>query len=308
MRLNSAKSSLLTIPNLIKTMRKFLALALVTLAAACIWTACSAELESSVENPADEMAALHGTDRPTASPAVAIAPQQPVTSEPVVYGQQTGEPLQGYLAYPAGDNQERPGLIVIHEWWGLNSNIQKMTERLAGEGYTALAIDLYGGDVAQTPAAARSLVQSVARDRARAEDNILQAFSYLETEQGADAIGSIGWCFGGGWSLNTALLLPDVLDAAIIYYGRLQTDAAQLAPLQMPILGIFGALDSNPSVERVQEFEAALQDLGKSVEIHIYEGADHAFANPSGRNYNPTAAAAAWNETVEFLQRTLSPS
>ncbi|MEO0534828.1 MAG: dienelactone hydrolase family protein [Cyanobacteria bacterium P01_A01_bin.123] len=292
-------------------MRKFLILAISVLLATLVWTACG-QNPSATSNDApasatqgDEILAQHSDDRPIASPAVAIAPSQPVDSEAVTYGEQDGVPLQGYLARPQGASGDLPGLIVIHEWWGLNDNIEKMTERLAGEGYTALAVDLYGGEVAEAPDAARSLVQGVSADAAKAEDNLLQAFSYLEMEQGAEAIGSIGWCFGGGWSLNTALLLPDELDAAVIYYGRLETDPAQLEALQMPILGIFGALDSNPSVESVREFEAALQALGKPIEVHIYEGANHAFANPSGQNYNEEAAEAAWAETVDFLGQNL---
>lgn len=294
------------------TMGKFLALVLLIVLATVGWTACGqqAPLSSNGAEPTSaqdaEVAALHQDDQPVASPAAAIAPSQPVTSERVVYGEQAGTSLDGYLARPEAATAPLPGLIVIHEWWGLNDNIERMTDRLAAEGYTALAVDLYGGEVAQDPQAARSLVRSVGGDRAAAEDNLVQAFRYLETTQAADRIGSIGWCFGGGWSLNTALLLPDELDAAVIYYGRLQTDPAVLAPLQMPILGIFGALDTAPPPADVREFEAALQELGKSVEVHIYDGANHAFANPSGRNYNAAAAAAAWEETVDFLQTTLA--
>lgn len=290
-------------------MRKFIGLALAALIAATAWTACSqnpsAKGDAAANNQADEIAALHADDRPVPSAAVGIAPSQPVIGESVVYGEQPGTALQGYLARPQEFSDNLPGLIVIHEWWGLNDNIQKMTERLAGEGYVALAVDLYGGEVADDPQQARSLVESVSGDRPSAEDNLVQAFRYLESVQSAPTIGSIGWCFGGGWSLNTALLLPEELDAAVIYYGRLQTEPETLAPLQMPILGVFGALDSNPSVESVQAFEAALKALDKPVEIHIYEGADHAFANPSGRNYNPEAAEAAWRETTDFLGQAL---
>lgn len=223
----------------------------------------------------------------------------------VIYGEQQGSPLQGYLARPESSEEKLPGLIVIHEWWSLNDNIQKMIARLAGEGYAALAIDLYNGEVAEDPQGARSLVGTVSGNRAQAEDNLMQALRYLESEQGASKIGSMGWCLGGGWSLNTALLLPSELDAAVIYYGRLETDPQQLAPLEMPILGIFGGQDQNPSVESVREFEAALQGLDKAVEIHVYEGADQAFANPSGRNYKAATTEAAWTETIDFLRQTL---
>ena len=102
------------------------------------------------------------------------------------------------------------------------------------------------------------------------------------------------------------MLFPNQLDAAVIYYGgQLVTDANRLSPLEMPILGLFGALDSNPSVETVKQFESALKSVGKSPEIYIYDGANHAFANPSGSRYNPEAAEAAWTRTTAFLERYL---
>ncbi len=247
----------------------------------------------------------HQGDSPIPTAALAQAPRLPVTSEPVTYGEIAGTPLTGYLARPADATQPLPNLIVIHEWWGLNDNIEMMTQRLAGEGYAALAVDLYEGQAAATPEEARGLVQTASQNPQRLEDNLRQAYAYLNDQQ-APKIGSIGWCFGGSWSLNTALLLPDQLDAAVIYYGgQLVTDANRLKALEMPILGIFGSLDDNPSVATVQQFEAALKSVGKSPEIYIYEGADHAFANPSGNRYNPEAAADAWQRTTNFLERHL---
>jgi carboxymethylenebutenolidase len=248
----------------------------------------------------------HHNDLPTATLAVAEAPRVPVTTERISYGAVSGQAITGYLARPANATTALPGLIVIHEWWGLNDNIQMMTQRLAGEGYLALAVDLYGEQVAQTPEQARSLVQTAMQSRQNLESNLTQAYQYLKTQQQATKVASIGWCFGGSWSLNTALLLPGELTATVIYYGgELVTDANRLKPLEMPILGIFGALDQNPSVAKVREFEAALKSIGKSPEIYIYEGADHAFANASGTRYNPKAAADAWNKTSAFLARYL---
>ena len=116
---------------------------------------------------------------------------------------------------------------------------------------------------------------------------------------------SIGWCFGGAWSLNTALAMPDTLDAAVIYYGHLVTDPERLETLQMPILGLFGAEDQGIPLDSVEAFSSALETLGKDATIVVYPGADHAFANPSGHNYQPEAAEAAWRETVSFLGRVL---
>lgn len=251
------------------------------------------------------MAAMHQGDRPKPTP-MAQAPDAPVVGQAVTYGSLNGESLTGYLALPDGVSGSIPGIIVIHEWWGLNDNIRTMTERLAGEGYAALAVDLYGGSVANTPDEARSLVESALENSNRLNQNLLAAHDYLVNEQRAPRTGSIGWCFGGTWSLNTALLLPESLDAAVIYYGGgIITDSEALQTLQMPIQGHFGTLDDNPSPETARTFESVLDRLGKEAEIYLYEGADHAFANPSGTRYNAEAAEMSWERTVEFLQRHL---
>lgn len=253
-----------------------------------------------------QMMRSHQGDSPIPTGAIAQAPTVPVTTEQVTYATIDGKPVMGYLARPANASAGLPALIVIHEWWGLNDNIEMMTQRLAGEGYTALAVDLYNGERADTPEQARALTQAVAQNPQQAEANLQQAYQYLETEQQAPKIASIGWCFGGSWSLNSALLFPTQLDAAVIYYGgQLVTDTERLSALEMPILGIFGALDQNPPVETVKQFESALKSVGKAPEIYIYEGANHAFANPSGTRYNPEAAEDAWNKTVAFLAQHL---
>ena len=259
----------------------------------------------SAPNLSDRMEQEHRGETPTATEAALLEPAMPVTAEAVTYATVAGEPITGYLAQPEGAEAGLPAIIAIHEWWGLNDNIRAMTERLAGEGYTVLAVDLYNSQVADTSAAARQLMQAVMNDPEPAEANLQQAFDYLVTEQAASAIGSIGWCFGGGWSLQTGLLLPQQLDALAIYYGRLVTEPEQLEPLQMPIIGFFGAEDQAIPVEQVREFEAALESLDKPAEIYIYEEAGHAFANPSGERYAPEAAADAWAKTTEFFAQYL---
>jgi len=253
----------------------------------------------------DRMAEEHADDAPVSNEASETEPASEVVSEEVVYATVDGSEATGYLARPAGAEGPLPGLIVIHEWWGLNDNIRTMTDRLAGEGYVALAVDLYGGQTAADPDGAQSLMQAAMQNVPAAEENLRQAFAYLEGEAQATRIGTIGWCFGGGWSLNTALLLPDQVDATVIYYGRLTDDRDRLATLQMPILGLFGAEDQGITVESVEAFEEALQALDKDAEIHIYAGANHAFANPSGTSYQPEAAEDAWNRTVAFLAEHL---
>ncbi|MDR8392964.1 dienelactone hydrolase family protein [Aliifodinibius sp. S!AR15-10] len=251
----------------------------------------------------DRMAEEHDGDVPVENAASEISLSSAVTGEEVTYATVNGEDITGYLTKPEGMDQNRPGLIVIHEWWGLNDNIRMMTDKLAGEGYTALAVDLYNGRVAETPENAGKYAGSVNSEEAI--DNLKQAYNYLAEQQGAANIGTIGWCFGGGWSLQTALALPQQVDATVIYYGRLIIENEQLKKLQMPILGIFGAEDSGIPPEQVKKFEAALNEVGVTNSIHIYDGAGHAFANPSGNRYQKEAAGDAWTKTTAFFEKHL---
>jgi carboxymethylenebutenolidase len=253
----------------------------------------------------EKMAQEHQHDKPVATAAATTAPAQEVTGQDVVYATVAGKPVKGFLAKPKNAKGPLPGIVVIHEWWGLNDNIRQMAKRLAGEGYAALAVDLYGGQVADTPDKAMELMKGVLANTAPGSENVRQAYSYLETQEKAPKIGVIGWCFGGGWSLQTALLLPDKIDATVIYYGHLETDKAKLGLLKMPVLGFFGGKDQSIPPASVHEFEKALKDLGKSVEVHIYDDASHAFANPSGGAYNEAAAKDSWQRTVAFLAKNL---
>lgn len=252
---------------------------------------------------AERMAEEHKDDSPVASPAAGGESAAEVETERVSYAEVGGAEVVGYLARPAG-TAAAPGVIVIQEWWGLNENIESMARQLAGEGYLALAVDLYGGEVASDRTQARALMQAAMADTEALEDNLRQAHAYL-TAQGAPRVGSIGWCFGGGWSLETALALPGELDAAVIYYGRVVTDRERLARLTTPILGHFGSEDQGIPIAGVREFERLLGELGKDARIHVYEGADHAFANPSGTRYQAEAAEQAWQRTLAFFDLRL---
>ena len=251
---------------------------------------------------------VHNGDYPSATAIAQVEPQVPVVTESVEYVVIDGQEVNGYYAYPQDATEPLPGILAIHEWWGLNENIEAMARRLAGEGYQVLAVDLYNGETADTPEAAQQLVQEVANNPFAAEANVSSAYSFLATEKQAPQIGSIGWCFGGSWSLETALLFPKELDAAVIYYGGQIGEATteELSTLEMPILGIFGAEDSSIPSQTVSEFESTLNELGKEAEIIVYENAGHAFANPSGQNYVPEAAERAWEQTQEFLNEYLA--
>ena len=252
----------------------------------------------------ERMEVEHATDSPVASPAAQVEPDGEVISRDVTYAGIEGIDVMGYLAKPA-TGEATAGILVIHEWWGLNDNIRSMARQLAGEGFVALAVDLYEGEVAETREDASRLARGSRDNPGRGQQNLQQAWQFLKEEQGLDKIGVIGWCFGGGWSLQTALMLGEGIDAAVIYYGRVITDRDTLESMASPVLGIFGAEDDGIPVATVREFQTTLDLLGKAASIHIYEGADHAFANPSGTRYNEDAAKDAWSKTLTFFGQTL---
>ena len=286
---------------------------LFTLIAGALLVACgqSEESQPSAEpEPAasvEATAAAHSHDTPAPTPLVEEAPAVPVLEQDLAYGEARSRNLVGFLAMPGDAAEPLPGVLVIHEWWGLNDNIKAMTRRLAGEGYVALAVDLYGGTVADTPEQAQELMAALLAEPDAARANLRQAYEYLEKYAFSPAIGSIGWCLGGGWSLQAALMLPDDLDAMVMYYGQVVTDSALLQSLNMPLLGVFAELDQSIPVRDVQRFRTALNELGKDAEVLIYAGVDHAFANPSGGNYNAQKADEAWATTLAFLNDNLKP-
>ena len=283
-------------PNKMKSPFSLLLLSLLILSAA----GCKKDAASEAER----MSELHAGDSPVAT-GMAQEPATDVVTRTVAYGTIDGTELNGYLAEPAENADSLPGVIMIHEWWGLNDNIRTMARRLAGEGYRVLAVDLYDGRVGETPEQAREIMGQALENPTRMETNLVAAYTYLDENLGAPKTGVIGWCFGGGESLAAALRLPNRIDATVIYYGRLVEDREKLATLQMPILGFFGAEDGGIPVEAVHKFQQTLEDLGKSVDITVYEGAGHAFANPSGQNYVEDAANDSWRKTLRFFATNL---
>ena len=253
----------------------------------------------------DRTAEAHAHDTPVATPAATTPPVADVTGETVSYGTVGGVLVDGYLVRPKQARGRLPGLIVIHEWWGLNDNVRAEAARLAAEGYVVLAVDLYGGKLATEPPAAMKLSQELTANPGPAEENLRAAYKYLDEVEKVPRIGTIGWCLGGRWSLRAAVILPDQIDATVIYYGTVKATDPELAKLRMPILGLFGSKDRVVPVATVVAFEANLKRLGKNADIHIYEGAEHAFANPSGTAYDPQAAEDAWRLTTAFLKEYL---
>lgn len=223
------------------------------------------------------------------------------TSKTVTY-KSGDDTVPGVLYMPEGKGPF-PAIIVIHEWWGLNDWVKEQADRLAGEGYVALAVDLYRGKVATTPDEAHELMRGVPEDRAGRD--LHAAFEFLNAQPNVkkDRIGSIGWCMGGGYSLDVALAEP-ALAATVINYGHLASDS--LGKINASILGIFGAQDHGIPVEDVRKFEQGLKQAGKKVEIVIYPDAGHGFQNPNNKTgYRADDTADARKHIDEFLAGTL---
>jgi len=224
----------------------------------------------------------------------------------------------GYLVFPSklnannseiNSNMKLPGVVMIHENKGLNENIKNMANLLAKNGYVVLAVDLFKGEVTTDRNRSSELTQQIRDNQDIATSNLKSAVKYLSSlpNVNPEKIVSLGWCFGGGQSLQLALNSQDhPLAATIIYYGRLVTDNATLASIKWPVLGIFGDQDMSIQVDTVKAFESALKSNGTPNEIYIYKGVDHAFANPSGDNYAPKETQDAWQKTLSFLKKYTS--
>lgn len=212
-----------------------------------------------------------------------------------------GEAVGAALALPSAERA--PAVLLIHEWWGLNDQIRAVAAELANLGYVALAVDLYGGKVATDPDGARALMGRV--DAGHATRTLTAWIAWLRGHaRVAGGIGTVGWCFGGGWSLKASLAAP--VDATVIYYGNVAVDADALAALAGPVLGHFATRDGWIDAAMVAGFEQAMANAGKadSLTVHWYD-ADHAFANPTSARYEADDAALAWTRTQAFFDRHL---
>jgi len=211
----------------------------------------------------------------------------------------------------AAAGKRLPAVIMIHEYWGLNDNIKNMARTLAKQaGYVVLAVDLFEGQSTKDPNQARQLMKSVIDNPQGAISNLQAAVKYVSSLPfvNSSKIASIGWCFGGGQSLQLALhSVQHPLAATVLYYGTpLVTDKRELSKIKWPVLGIFGDHDLANPLPLINTFKAALDNDSITNEIIIYKGLGHAFANPSGANYAPQQTADAWQKTLKFLSKYLS--
>ena len=190
-------------------------------------------------------------------------------------------------------------LFVFHEWWGLNDYIRREAEQFAEElgNVNVMAIDLYDGQLTTNAEEAGKIMQSVQQERA--ESIIIGAQQFIRTNA---VVQTIGWCFGGAWSLQAAILLDDKVKGCVMYYGMPEKDEAKLKDFDAPVLGIFATNDGWINKEVVTTFEKQMRGLNKSISIHWFN-ADHAFANPSNPKFDKSASAEARKLSLDFLKR-----
>ena len=213
---------------------------------------------------------------------------------------------QGILYLPNGAGPH-PALIVIHEWWGLNDWIKQEAAGFASKGYVALAVDLYRGQVADTPELAHELSRGLPQDQGVRD--LTSALAWLSARKDVDAkrIGAVGWCMGGGYAIQLAVAAP-ALKAVAVNYGALPTDRSALQQIHAAVLGNFGGQDHGITPDSVHAFEAAMQSLDKPVDAKIYPDAGHAFENPNNTTgYRPVDAADALRRVDHFFAETLRP-
>ncbi len=224
------------------------------------------------------------------------------TAKPALHGKdgelKVGDATEkAYAAHPKG--KQKGAVLVLHEWWGLNDWIKHEADQLAAHGYLALAVDLYQGKIATDPKQAGELMGKLDQAHAKAVEEA--GMEWLKNEGKVAKVATIGWCMGGGQSLNASLADPKDVWATVIYYGMPVDDVDKLKTLQGPVLGVWANKDGWITPDKVKAFGEALTKAGIKHEFHAYD-ADHAFANPSnGEKYKKHDAADAWKKTLHFL-------
>lgn len=209
--------------------------------------------------------------------------------------------IKGYLAKPVTD-RPAPGLLLIHEWYGLNDWVKQQADRFAEKGYVALAVDLYRGDVAADAERAHELMRGLPDERALGDMQAAFRALALREEVKGEKTGVIGWCMGGGYALRLAIE-QQKLDAVVMCYGKPVTDPNILKQIHCPLLGIWGADDHGIDVDT---FKAALKEAKVDSKHHVYPGAGHAFLNESNkRGYNKEQATKAWKVIDDFFAEHL---
>ena len=221
---------------------------------------------------------------------------------PDVEFEANGGTASGYLAEPDGDG---PGIVVLQEWWGVDEHVREICDRFAGEGFLALAPDLYHGETTDQPDEAQQKMMAMNMDEA--EKEMRGAVEYLlEHPKCNGQVGSVGFCLGGGLSVWAASANPKV-GAAVTFYYVMPHGKPDFSRINAPVLGHFGTNDDYISVEDAKALEQELQSAGVEAAFEFYEGAGHAFFGPHNRigTYHSEHARNAWQRTIDFFKRHL---
>jgi carboxymethylenebutenolidase len=205
---------------------------------------------------------------------------------------------QGQAYFIPAKKKSDKWLIVIQEWWGLNDNIKMEADQYFKDlgDVNVMAVDMYDGKVAATPDSAMKLMRGA--DMNRMVALIQGAIKHAGPKA---AIYSVGWCFGGMWSLQTAILAGSQAKGSVMYYGRPESNMDKLKSIQCDIIGFFGNLDQSPSPKMVSDFETNMQLAGKKLTAYKYD-AGHGFANPSNPSFNAAAKADSYAKAIAFLK------
>ncbi|RCS25449.1 dienelactone hydrolase family protein [Phyllobacterium salinisoli] len=240
----------------------------------------------------------------SAQAAIIAADDQRITAVDITYPGAGTTEMTGYMARPAGSTAKLPAVIVIHENRGLNDHIRDVARRVALEGFVALAPDFLspsGGTPADEDKA-REMIGGL--DPKATIANAVATVAYLkENDLTTGKVGAVGFCWGGALVNDLAVNAPD-LGAGVAYYGR-QPKTDEVAKIKAPLLLQYAGLDERINAG-IEAYKAALEKDGKTFEIHVYEGANHAFNNDtSAARYNKEAADLAWGRTIGFFRKYL---
>ena len=265
----------------------------------CFFTACNNSSENS-EASSDNMAQFTKDDKFSGAHEIPENINLIEKGKSITYDTPDGKTANAYflVAKEKTDNY----LFVIHEWWGLNDHIKQEAERLFEEVGNAnvIALDIYDGNVATSREDAGKFMNLVTEERANAI--VTGALNHAGKEA---KVATIGWCFGGGWSLKASILAGEQGAGCVIYYGMPVQEADKLVNLQAEVLGLFAEKDGWITPKVVNKFEAIMKATGKSITTKQFD-AEHAFANPSSPRYEETAAQEANAMALKFLKEKLN--
>lgn len=205
-----------------------------------------------------------------------------------------------FEAYVCGPDDARCAILIIHDWWGVLGYNKQWADRFAAAGYKAMVIDLYDGERARSVEEAGEMMRALDQDQA--DSKLVTAIDFLK--QNGRKVACLGWSLGGRQAMQAALLDPEAVRAAVLFYCRMLTDVNQLKQLGGPVFAIY-AKNEQTWPSKMEKFNVAMEAAGKHVETLCYDAA-HGFVNPTSERYNAELAEDAWNKVQDFLERAMN--